>query len=143
MTSDEAVNALAAKIDRLNVVIHCAGKLIRWEEHKPAVFRQIDDIHLFGNVRLAAAFRPHLKASRGCLINIASMFSYFGAAHVPERCGQLQLFRTAPSVPRRSRSRANSPSAIALPSRRANCCASGWRPSSPPRSAPGGRLYGW
>lgn len=83
VTSDDAVNALAAKIDRLNVVIHCAGRLIRWEEHKPEVFRQIVDIHLFGNVRLAAAFRPHLKASRGCLINIASMFSYFGAAHVP------------------------------------------------------------
>src|SRR5438105_312292 len=73
VTSDDAVHALAAKIDALSVLIHCAGKLIRWEEHKPEVFRDIVDIHLFGNVRLAAAFRPHLKASRGCMINIASM----------------------------------------------------------------------
>ena len=83
VTSDDAVNALAAKITTLDVLIHCAGKLIRWEEHKPEVFRDIVDIHLFGNVRLAAAFRPHLKATCGCMINIASMYSYFGAPQIP------------------------------------------------------------
>jgi NAD(P)-dependent dehydrogenase (short-subunit alcohol dehydrogenase family) len=83
VTSDEAVEALAKKVDKLDVLIHCAGKLSRWEEHKPEVFRNIVDIHLFGNVRLAAAFRPHLKQARGCMINIASMYSYFGAPQVP------------------------------------------------------------
>ena len=83
VTSDEAVLALSKKIDKLDVLIHCAGKLKRWEEHQPDVFRVIVDIHLFGNVRLAAAFRPHLKQARGCLINIASMYSYFGAPQVP------------------------------------------------------------
>lgn len=83
VTSDEAVLALSKRIDTLDVLIHCAGKLRRWEEHQPEVFRDIVDIHLFGNVRLASAFRPHLKATRGCLINIASMYSYFGAPQVP------------------------------------------------------------
>ncbi|MBA3479879.1 MAG: SDR family oxidoreductase [Lautropia sp.] len=83
VTSNAAVEALAARIKTLNVLIHCAGKLIRWEEHKPDVFRDIIDIHLVGNVRLAAAFRLHLKASRGCMINIASMYSYFGAPQIP------------------------------------------------------------
>jgi NAD(P)-dependent dehydrogenase (short-subunit alcohol dehydrogenase family) len=83
VTSDEAVIALSKKIDRLDVLIHCAGKLKRWEEHQPEVFRDIVDIHLFGNVRLAAAFRAHLKQTQGCLINIASMYSYFGAPQVP------------------------------------------------------------
>lgn len=83
VTSDEAVEAIAQKIDKLDVLIHCAGKLMRWEEHKPAVFRDIVDIHLFGNVRLAAAFRPHLKQSKGSMINIASMYSYFGAPQIP------------------------------------------------------------
>jgi NAD(P)-dependent dehydrogenase (short-subunit alcohol dehydrogenase family) len=41
------------------------------------------DIHLVANLRLATAFRPHLKASNGCLINIGSMYSYFGAPHAP------------------------------------------------------------
>lgn len=83
VTSDEGVMALSKKIDKLDVLIHCAGKLKRWEEHQPEVFREIVDIHLFGNVRLAAAFRPQLKATQGCLINIASMYSYFGAPQVP------------------------------------------------------------
>ena len=83
VTNDEAVLALAKKIDTLDVLIHCAGRLKRWEEHQPEVFREIVDIHLFGNVRLAAAFRPHLKQTQGCLINIASMYSYFGAPQVP------------------------------------------------------------
>jgi NAD(P)-dependent dehydrogenase (short-subunit alcohol dehydrogenase family) len=81
--SDAAVEALAARVDKLDVVIHCAGRLARWEEYKPEVFKDILDIHLVGNLRLANAFRAHLKASKGCLINIASMYSYFGAPHVP------------------------------------------------------------
>jgi NAD(P)-dependent dehydrogenase (short-subunit alcohol dehydrogenase family) len=80
---DEAVVALAAKIDTLHVLIHCAGRLIRHEEHKPEVFRDIVDIHLVGNMRLATAFRPHLAKTKGCLINIGSMYSYFGSAMIP------------------------------------------------------------
>ena len=81
--SDEDVEALAARTERLDVLIHCAGRLARWEEYKPSVFMSILDIHLVGSLRLANAFRPHLKATQGCLINIASMYSYFGAPHVP------------------------------------------------------------
>ncbi|MGU7771546.1 SDR family NAD(P)-dependent oxidoreductase [Burkholderia sp. MR1-5-21] len=80
---DEAVQALADRIEKLDAVIHCAGRLARWEEYKPEVFKDILDIHLVGNLRLANAFRPHLKASKGCLINIGSMYSYFGAPQVP------------------------------------------------------------
>jgi NAD(P)-dependent dehydrogenase (short-subunit alcohol dehydrogenase family) len=79
----EAIEALAARIEALDVVIHCAGRLLRWEEYKPDVFMDILNIHLVGILRLANAFRPHLKASQGCLINIGSMYSYFGAAHAP------------------------------------------------------------
>lgn len=78
-----AVEALAASIPRLDTLIHCAGRLVRWEEYKPEVFAEILDIHLVGNLRLANAFRPQLRGSKGCLINIASMYSYFGAAHIP------------------------------------------------------------
>jgi NAD(P)-dependent dehydrogenase (short-subunit alcohol dehydrogenase family) len=80
---DGAVQALAAKIDTLHVLIHCAGRLIRHEEHQPEVFRDIVDIHLVGNMRLATAFRPHLAKTKGCLINIGSMYSYFGSAMIP------------------------------------------------------------
>jgi NAD(P)-dependent dehydrogenase (short-subunit alcohol dehydrogenase family) len=78
-----AVEALATKIKTLHVLIHCAGRLIRHEEHKPDVFMDIVNIHLGGNMRFASAFRPHLAATKGCLINIGSMYSYFGAAMLP------------------------------------------------------------
>jgi NAD(P)-dependent dehydrogenase (short-subunit alcohol dehydrogenase family) len=78
-----AVEALAGRIKTLHVLIHCAGRLIRHEEHKPDVFMDIVNIHLVGNMRLATAFRPHLAATKGCLINIGSMYSYFGAAMIP------------------------------------------------------------
>lgn len=78
-----AVDALATKTKTLNVLIHCAGKLIRHEEHKPEVFMDIVNIHLGGNLRLASAFRPKLAMTQGCLINIGSMYSYFGAAMLP------------------------------------------------------------
>jgi NAD(P)-dependent dehydrogenase (short-subunit alcohol dehydrogenase family) len=80
---DAAVEALAARVEKLDVVIHCAGRIARWEEYKPEVFKDILDVHLVGNLRLANAFRPHLKASNGCLINIGSMYSYFGAPRSP------------------------------------------------------------
>jgi NAD(P)-dependent dehydrogenase (short-subunit alcohol dehydrogenase family) len=80
---DTAVQSLAARIKRLDVLIHCAGRLARWEEYKIDVFKDILDIHLVGNMRLANAFREHLKATKGCLINIGSMYSFFGAQHAP------------------------------------------------------------
>ena len=80
---DAAVEALAARVEKLDVLIHCAGRIARSEEYKPEVFKDILNIHLVANLRLATAFRPHLKASNGCLINIGSMYSYFGAPHAP------------------------------------------------------------
>jgi NAD(P)-dependent dehydrogenase (short-subunit alcohol dehydrogenase family) len=80
---DVAVQALASRINKLDVLIHCAGRLARWEEYDPNVFMDIINIHLVGNMRLANAFRPHLKAGKGCLINIGSMYSFFGAPQVP------------------------------------------------------------
>jgi len=81
--SDAAVGALAERIPKLDVLIHCAGRVLPFEEYKSEVFMDILDIHLVGNLRLANAFRPHLKASKGCLINIASMYSYFGSPRAP------------------------------------------------------------
>jgi NAD(P)-dependent dehydrogenase (short-subunit alcohol dehydrogenase family) len=78
-----AIEALASRIEKLDVVIHCAGRIARWDEYKVDVFAEIVDIHLVASLRLANAFRPHLKTAKGCIINIASMYSYFGAPHAP------------------------------------------------------------
>lgn len=83
MGNDGAVDALAARTGRMDVVIHCAGRAALGEEYSPAVFNEIVNLHLTGALRLANGFRPHLKASRGCLIHIASMYSYFASPLVP------------------------------------------------------------
>lgn len=81
--SDEEVGALAKVIDRLDVLIHCAGRLARHKEFEIDTFKDVIDIHLTGAMRLAMAFRLHLKASRGCIIHIGSMYSYFGSPFIP------------------------------------------------------------
>jgi NAD(P)-dependent dehydrogenase (short-subunit alcohol dehydrogenase family) len=83
VTDDAAVTALAGRVERLDVLIHCAGRLIREKEFELETYRQIVDIHLFGAMRLATAFRPQLLAAKGSIINVGSMYSYFGAPHIP------------------------------------------------------------
>ena len=80
---DAGVAALAARVKKLDVLIHCAGRLNRDTEWTVDGFKDIVDIHLFGAMRLVAAFRPQLKSAKGCIINIGSVYSYFGAPHIP------------------------------------------------------------
>jgi len=80
---DAAVAAVASRIPRCDVLIHCAGRLVRREEHKVEVFKDIIDIHLVGALRLANAFRDKLKARPGCIIHIGSVYSYFGSPMIP------------------------------------------------------------
>jgi NAD(P)-dependent dehydrogenase (short-subunit alcohol dehydrogenase family) len=95
---DAAVAALAARTERMDVVIHCAGRAAVGEEYTPAVFNEMVNVHLTGALRLANAFRPHLRTSRGCLIHIASMYSYFASPLAPAygaaKTGLLSLTRT-------------------------------------------------
>src|SRR5271166_524951 len=52
---DTGVKDLARKIKNLDVLIHCAGRISPWREYNPVVFKDILDIHLVGNLRLANA----------------------------------------------------------------------------------------
>ena len=41
------------------------------------------DVNLTGTFRVATAFVEQLKAGPGCVINVASMYSFFGSPHAP------------------------------------------------------------
>ena len=43
--NDSAVSALAMRIPKLDVLIHCAGRVLPFEEYKSEVFMDILDIH--------------------------------------------------------------------------------------------------
>jgi NAD(P)-dependent dehydrogenase (short-subunit alcohol dehydrogenase family) len=78
-----AVAACIAAFPRLDILVNCAGTIRRGAEHDPEVFAAVVDVNLTGTMRLCAAARPHLKASSGCIVNTASMLSFFGGGLVP------------------------------------------------------------
>ncbi len=79
----EAVQRLADATPALDVLVQFAGKLARVKEYEVETFQHIVDVHLFGSFRFATSFRPKLAASKGCIINIGSMYSTFGSPHAP------------------------------------------------------------
>ena len=81
--SDAAVLACFGALSQLDVLVNCAGVIRRGEELDPAVFAAVLDINLNGSMRTCAAARTLLAASKGCIINTASMLSFFGGGLVP------------------------------------------------------------
>lgn len=79
----DAVAALVQSFATLDVVVNCAGVIRRGAEHDPAVFAEVLDINLNGTMRVCAAARPLLAMTRGCIVNTASMLSFFGGGLVP------------------------------------------------------------
>ena len=78
-----AVEALVAGLGTLDVLVNCAGVIRRGAEHDPAVFAEVIDINLTGSMRCCSAARPLLARRQGCIVNTASMLSFFGGGLVP------------------------------------------------------------
>ena len=83
VTDQGAVERLAAEFSGLDVLVNCAGTIVRaGEEHNPDVFASVVDVNLIGAMRMCQACYPLLKARHGCVLNIASMLSFFGSGRV-------------------------------------------------------------
>jgi NAD(P)-dependent dehydrogenase (short-subunit alcohol dehydrogenase family) len=80
---DDAVRALVESLGELDVVVNCAGVIRRGAEHDPAVFADTLNVNLTGTMRVCTAARAGLKARQGCIVNTASMLSFFGGGLVP------------------------------------------------------------
>ena len=78
-----AVEALFAGLDRLDVLFNGAGVIRRDGEHEPDIFDDVIAINLSGAMRCATAARPLLARSKGSIVNVASMLTYFGSAVAP------------------------------------------------------------
>jgi NAD(P)-dependent dehydrogenase (short-subunit alcohol dehydrogenase family) len=79
-----AVTGLVSELDSLNVLVNCAGLLRRGgAEFDEATFLEVLDANLSGTMRLCSACRPLLAKTRGCIVNTASMLSFFGSGFVP------------------------------------------------------------
>jgi NAD(P)-dependent dehydrogenase (short-subunit alcohol dehydrogenase family) len=78
-----AVHALVQQLGALDAVVNCAGVIRRGAEHDPEVFADTVDINLTGTMRVCSAARAALAARRGCIVNMASMLSFFGGGVQP------------------------------------------------------------
>ncbi|MGV8985243.1 MAG: SDR family NAD(P)-dependent oxidoreductase [Cypionkella sp.] len=83
VTDHVAVRALSAKTPALDILVNCAAITSRGEEMEPAFFEHVVNVNLHGTFRTAEAFHPQLKAQKGSLINIASMYASFGSPKNP------------------------------------------------------------
>ena len=78
-----AIAALVAKLERLDILINAAGVIRRDQEHDPDVFADVLAINLTGTMRVSSAAKPKLVEAQGCVVNVASMLTFFGGARVP------------------------------------------------------------
>ncbi len=83
VTSDESVAAMMARLERLDIIVNCAGMVRRRDEYELAAFRQVMDCNIEGTARVSYAAKPKFPRTGGAIVNIASMMSIFGAPHAP------------------------------------------------------------
>ena len=83
VTSNQSVASFMDGITRLDILVNCAGIIRRDEEFEVEVFEQVIDVNLNGAMRMCTACRPLLAATRGSIVNLASMLSFFGGPRVP------------------------------------------------------------
>jgi NAD(P)-dependent dehydrogenase (short-subunit alcohol dehydrogenase family) len=98
ITDSAAVDNLIGSMSELDVVVNAAGIIRRDEEFDLEVFTQVLDVNLIGAMRVCLAAHSKLMISAGCIVNIASMLSFFGGGRVPaysaSKGGIVQLTRS-------------------------------------------------
>ena len=116
-----AIDALIGGLPGLNVVVNAAGIIRRDLEHSPEIFAEVIAVNLTGTMRVCATAKPKLAASSGCVVNVASMLTFFGGPRVPAYTaskggiGQLTKSLAASWAPEGIRVNAVAPGWIATP----------------------------
>ncbi len=84
VTSDASVAEAMGHCGRLDGLVNCAGILMRGgAEFSMDAFEKTVSVNLLGTMRMCLAARPLLAQRGGAIVNLGSMYSFFGAPHAP------------------------------------------------------------
>ncbi|MEB8341361.1 SDR family NAD(P)-dependent oxidoreductase [Streptomyces endophyticus] len=98
VTRADALGAFLDGLGGLDVLVNAAGVIARGREYEPDVFADVVSVNLTGTMRSCVAARKALADTGGCIVNVASMLSYFGGPKVPayssSKGGVMQLTKS-------------------------------------------------
>lgn len=83
VTGGDALETYLGGFSRIDALVNAVGIIRRGAEFDPVVFAQVLEVNLTSVMRSCVAAHPALVASGGCVVNIASMLSFFGGPLVP------------------------------------------------------------
>lgn len=84
VTDDASVASALERCPRLDAVVNCAGIILRdGVEFTVDGFRKTVEVNLVGTMRVCLAAKDKLAASKGAVVNTASMLSFFGSPFAP------------------------------------------------------------
>lgn len=121
VTDGSAVQSMLSQEESIDVLVNCAGISRDRREYELDVFEHVLSVNLTSIMRACNAAMPALIRARGCVINVASMFSTFGSADRPayaaSKGGVVQLTKSLAQAyaPEKVRVNAVAPGWIATP----------------------------
>jgi NAD(P)-dependent dehydrogenase (short-subunit alcohol dehydrogenase family) len=77
------LDRLLGKMGRVDALVNCAGISLDREEYSPASFARVIEVNLTSVMNACNRAIPYLAQHQGCVVNVASMFSFFGSADRP------------------------------------------------------------
>lgn len=83
LSDSSVIEELFEEFDEISALVNCAGILMHQKEWEPANFSKVLDINLTTTLRCSNAAKKGLANANGAIVNVASMWSYFGSAGSP------------------------------------------------------------
>lgn len=81
--SQESVSTFFAEFSKISALVNCAGIMRHDLEWQTEQFSAVMDVNVTAVLGCSAAAKPGLAAAGGSIVNIASMWSFFGSAGAP------------------------------------------------------------
>jgi NAD(P)-dependent dehydrogenase (short-subunit alcohol dehydrogenase family) len=83
VSDPKSIEKLVAGLTALDVLVNAAGIIRRAAEFELEQFQMVVDVNLVGSMRMCTACKPLLLKQGGAIVNVASMYTFFGAGLAP------------------------------------------------------------